>query len=130
MDKKELATIAIIISIVSILICVLLLFSLHYCFSSNTHLHNEHAVLLEKIQGVNSRISDIYIWFGFFVTLIAGAFAISYVNANHIAKKQAVDEMDRLQNIISKLENKALELEKKYSEIDAQFNEYEKLKNK
>ncbi len=85
---------SVIVSTLGLLISIALF--IHIVYNPTTlpdkdFLPNE-TILTEKINSVNARISDIYIWYGFFVVLMVGGFALNWSNAKHTAREQAREQ--------------------------------------
>lgn len=73
----------------------------------------QNASLAQKIENVNTlyqnRFSDWYIFFGFFITLLIGAFVSVWYNAKREAKEQAEKEMELFKQNFVTLENETRE---------------------
>jgi hypothetical protein len=72
----------------------------------------------------------LYIWIGIFVTLVTGGFVLITINANNLAKKQAIEELEKLSKVIETLETKTIGIEAQLNEAEAKLQLFESLKNK
>jgi len=51
-----------------------------------------------RFESINTRFSDLYIWFGFFITILAGVLVLNWINAKNVAKKQAEEELKEIKD--------------------------------
>lgn len=76
------------------------------------------------------RFSDLYTWIVIFAALLAGVSVLVTINANSVAKKQAIEELEKLSNIIESLESKTIKIEAQLEEAETKLQVFESLKKK
>lgn len=86
---------------------------------------------IERVDELNkTRFNDLYIWIGILVALITGGFVLITINANNVAKKQAIEELEKLGKILEGLQTKAIDVEAQLNEAKNKLEVFESLKNK
>ena len=111
------------------------------CFEKVNHLSSKIVEVEKSIAEVKSdtdrvdelnktRFSDLYVWIGLFVTFVTGGFILVTINANNVAKKQAIEELEKLKNMIENLETKAIGLEAQLNEAETKLKIYGSLKKR
>ena len=105
------SSLAMLVSITSVIIAYLKACSfLNYINGSPI----AETVINAKFEAINTRFGDLYIWIGFFITLLIGVVILNWFNATNVAKSQAEKELSSLKKRFSDLEKSANLLETKY----------------
>jgi hypothetical protein len=84
-----------------------------------------------KVDELNkTRFTDLYIWIGIFIALLTGVFVLVTINANSVARKQAIEELEKLSKMIEDLGTKAVRVEAQLNEAETKLQVFESLKNR
>jgi hypothetical protein len=90
-----------------------------------TRVEQENSNLRAKVEYLDKlydkRFDDFTKWLGIVIALIAAGTVLGIVNANNAARKQAIEELERLQTRIKSLENEAADLTRNISSASSQF---------
>ena len=108
----SLSILAIIISVTSCIIIYSYLCSFYSYLNSGII---KDQIVVAKFESINTRFSDLYIWFGFFITILAGVLVLNWINAKNVAKKQAEEELkeikDKFKNEFDTIIKRKIEIE-------------------
>ncbi|MBX2916187.1 MAG: hypothetical protein KF856_13030 [Cyclobacteriaceae bacterium] len=86
---------------------------------------------IQRVDELNkTRFVDLYIWIGIFVALVTGGFVLITINANSTAKKQAIEELEKLKGTIDGLEAKTISIQAQLNEAQTTLQIFESLKKK
>jgi len=91
----SLSILAIIISVTSCIIIYSYLCSFYSYLNSGIITDQ---IATARFESINTRFSDLYIWFGFFITILAGVLVLNWINAKNVAKKQAEEELKEIKD--------------------------------
>jgi hypothetical protein len=90
-----------------------------------TRIEQENTNLRLKVEYLDKlyekRFDDFTKWLGIVIALIAAGTVLGIVNANNVARKQAIEELEKLQEKIKSLENEAAELSRTVSSTATEF---------
>jgi hypothetical protein len=96
-QNKIISTWALVMSILAILLCIATFLSFNFLHNvSCSYIGDKNDLLLEKFEGIKNRFTDLYIWLGFFVSLVIGAFVINVINSKNTAREQAREAFEEV----------------------------------
>lgn len=59
-------------------------------------------IIEAKLESINMRFTDLYIWIGFFISLLAGVLVLNWFNSKNVAKEQADKELSDIKSSFEK----------------------------
>lgn len=99
-----------------------------------TRIEQENKELRLKVEYLDKlydkRFDDFTKWLGIVIALIAAGTVLGIVNANNAARKQAIEELEKLQAKIKSLEHEAADLTRNISSATSQFQFLEQLQQR